>query len=374
MKRLTLTEQTLFADLIQRCLDASFDEEFPENGSFTQQKRNGRAYWYYQGYEPEAGGEPAKRFAKYVGPVDDPDVAVRVESFRNVKSNYQERRKLVSMLRSAGLPRPPAVGGDLVEALWKGGLFRLRGVLVGTVAFQTYAGLLGFRFPESQIMTMDVDFAQFHSISALVADTIPPVLPALKAIDGTFRGVPATDGSAASTMFVNASGFRVDFLTPNEGSDDYADHPAEMPALGGAAAIPLRYLGFLIRDPVWSVILHKAGIPVRTPAPERFAIHKLIVSDVRKTDPGGVAKSRKDLQQADTLIAALGVARHHESLGDAWQEAWDTGPRWSHRLKQGASGLSDEARNSLTAGIEMVARRLSRKAETLGLDLLRAPG
>lgn len=373
MKPLSLAEQTLFADLIQRCLDAAFDEQFPENGSFTRQKRNGREYWYYQGYEPDRSkGEKSRRVAKYVGPVSDPAVTARVEVFHSLKSGYVERRKLVSILRSAGLPTPPPLGGDIVEALWKGGLFRLRGVLVGTVAFQAYAGLLGFRFPNNaQIMTMDVDLAQFHSISALVDDSIPPVLPALKAIDASFRGVRGRDASAGATMFVNDSHFRVDFLTPNEGSDDFSDRPAEMPALGGAAAQPLRYLGFLIRDPVWSVLIHKAGIPVRVPAPERFAVHKLILSDIRKADPIGVAKAPKDLSQADTLLVALGAARHHEALGDAWQEAWDNGKRWSHRLSQAVGGLSAEARGTLATAAEGVIERLDRKPTDLGLPLLR---
>ena len=372
LKPLSLTEQTLFANLIQQCLDADFDETFPENGSFTQLKRRGRAYWYYQGYTPaRSSDEKGRRSAKYVGPVDDPDVTARIEAFQNLKSSYQERRRLVSMLRSAGLPAPPAVGGDLVETLWKGGIFRLRGVLIGTVAFQAYAGLLGFRFPEAQIMTMDVDLAQFHSISAMVDDSIPPILPALKGVDDTFRSVPATDGSGASTAFVNRTGFRLDFLTPNDGSDDFTGHPADMPALGGAGAQPLRYLGFLIHDPVWSVLLHKAGVPVRVPAPARFAIHKLILNEVRKTDPLGLAKTRKDLRQADTLMIAMAGARQHEALGLAWLEAWDEGPKWRRGLKQALGGLSSAARDALAVGVEAAADRDGRKLADVGYSFLR---
>lgn len=36
---------------------------------------------------------------------------------------------------------------DIIEALATGGLFRLRGVLPGTVAFQTYAAILSVRLP-----------------------------------------------------------------------------------------------------------------------------------------------------------------------------------------------------------------------------------
>jgi len=33
MNKLPLTHQTMFADLVGRCMDASFDEQLPENGS-----------------------------------------------------------------------------------------------------------------------------------------------------------------------------------------------------------------------------------------------------------------------------------------------------------------------------------------------------
>ena len=57
--------------------------------------------------------------------------------------------------------------GDVVEALWKAGFFRLRGVLVGTAAFQAYAGLLGVKLGSTALITSDVDLAQFHSTSLL---------------------------------------------------------------------------------------------------------------------------------------------------------------------------------------------------------------
>ncbi len=53
--------------------------------------------------------------------------------------------------------------------------------------------------------------------------------------------------------------------------------PVPMPALGGAAAIPLRFLDYLIHEPIRAVLLHGAGVPVLVPSPERYAIHKLIV-------------------------------------------------------------------------------------------------
>ncbi len=65
-----------------------------------------------------------------------------------------------------------------------------------------------------------------------------------------------------------------------------------------ASAQPLRYLDFLNHQPVRSALLHRAGVAVLVPAPERFAVHKLIVSELRRADRESAAKARKDREQA----------------------------------------------------------------------------
>src|SRR5271156_3072439 len=216
MERISLAHQTLYAELLQQALDAAFDEQFAENGSFVTKTQKERKYWYYEGYETTSGGATARKYSKYVGPQDDPEIAKRVEAFRRIKTSFKERRSLVTSLRDLGLPTPLAFVGDVVEALWKAGIFRLRGVLVGTLAYQTYAGLLGVRLPAAPIMTGDVDFAQFHAVSMLVEDTMPPMLATLQSVDKTFRERPHLNSKAA-TAYVNAKNFSVEFLTPNRG-------------------------------------------------------------------------------------------------------------------------------------------------------------
>ncbi|WP_163271884.1 GSU2403 family nucleotidyltransferase fold protein [Chelativorans alearense] len=56
------------------------------------------------------------------------------------------------------------------------GIFCLRGVLVGTVAFQTYAGYCGARLPGAPIQTAGADVAQHYSVSSSVEGSLPPVL------------------------------------------------------------------------------------------------------------------------------------------------------------------------------------------------------
>jgi hypothetical protein len=328
----------MFSDLIQRCLDAEFDDTFPENGSFAKVTgANGQQFWYYKGYNRADADGPDKRYSKYVGPVADPDVSARVEQFTRVKAGYRERRSLVVSLTAAGLPAPPALVGDIVDVLWRAGLFRLHGVLVGTAAFQAYSGLLGIRLPHATLMTGDVDVAQFHSISVSVDDSIPPVLDALHQVDPSFRALPSLADPRRTTSFANAAGFKVEFLTPNRGSDDFAGEPAPMPALGGASAQPLRYLDFLIHQPVRSVLLHRGGVAVLVPAPERFAVHKLIVSELRRADRDSASKARKDLEQASVLIEALANGSSGLDLGLALLEARGRGPKWREAL-DGATG------------------------------------
>jgi hypothetical protein len=356
MRHISLAHQTMFADLIQKCLDAEFDEAFAENGSFTQVKgANGQLFWYYKGYDRSVDAGD-KRYAKYVGPVADPGVTARVEQFKRVKAGYQERRSLVTSLTAAGLPSPPSLVGDIVDVLWKAGLFRLHGVLVGTMAFQCYAGLLGARLPHATLMTGDIDLAQFHSISVSVGDSMPPMLDRLRQVDTTFREVPNLAGPQVTTGYINAKGFKVEFLTPNRGKDEYAEEPAPMPALGGAAAQPLRYLDFLIHRPVRSVLLHRGGVAVLVPAPERYAIHKLILAAVRREDRDGAIKAGKDLMQAGTLIEALAGGAGRIDLGLAWEEAIARGEKWRENLELGAARLPEAVRAKLTEAA-MTARK-----------------
>ena len=157
MALISLSTQTMFADLLQRCLDAEFDEEFHSSGIFKRRKRGGKFYWYYK-----PPGRDAKE--RYVGPVTDKSIADRVERFSDIKSDYRDRQRMVRALTAAGLVPPDSLTGRLVEAMWQAGFFRLRGVLVGTVAFQAYAGLIGIDVRGRAMQTQDADFAQIHGV------------------------------------------------------------------------------------------------------------------------------------------------------------------------------------------------------------------
>jgi hypothetical protein len=356
MRQIPHAYQTLYSELAQRSLDASFTSEFSVEGRFVTNAVKGRRYWYF-----DTRGEAGDKKRTYVGPVDDPEITKRVENFKDLKAGIRERRKLVStLLREAYLPRPERQTGDIVEALAEAGFFRLRGVLVGTVAYGCYAPVLGMRLPGTAMVTADADFAQFHSISVAVEDEMPPVLEALKKVDPTFREVAHETDGRLTTQFATRSGYKVEFLVPNRGSQDYSGRPAAMPALGGAAAQPLRFLDFLIYQPIRAVLLHGAGVPVTIPAPERYAVHKLIVATRRRTDNSGTAKSRKDLAQAQSLMEAIIEQRQADDLAEAFMEAYDRGPAWKDAITRAMEQLettpSQTIRSALAAGITKLER------------------
>jgi hypothetical protein len=354
MRLLDPIYQTMVSELAQRSLDAAFVSAYPASGRFVPVEVNGKRYWYFD--EPKDGGGQRR---KYVGPAEDPEITRRVEAFKDLKADFRSRRKLVStLIREAHLPRSDRLTGDVVEALANAGLFRLRGVLIGTAAFPTYSAFLGVRLPNAVTQTGDADFAQFHSVSAAVGDSLPPVLEEIRKVDSTFREVPHQSDGRHTTQFVSRSGFKVEFLTPNTGSADRDDKPVPMPALGGASAAPLRFLDFLIYEPVRSILLHNAGVPVLVPAPDRFAVHKLIVASRRRNEAASVVKSEKDLRQAVALFDAMIQTHRHTDLAVAFTEAWNRGSAWKEALRLSLSRLEPQARSAIEAGLAEGVRHL----------------
>jgi len=344
-----LLMQTTYADLQDRCRATAFHENFPENGSFISKTIRGKKYWYFQ--QPSEAG----RGQKYVGP-ETPELLEQISQHKQIRDDERERRALVStLIRAFGFSRPIKEIGEIIAALAKAGVFRLRGVLVGTVAYQTYAPMLGTRLPHSILQTGDVDIAQFKNVSVAVKDKTPPVIDVLKHVDKTFRAVPHIRGRKV-TSYIAKGGLRVDFLTPNEGSD--TDVPQPLPAFQTDAE-PLRFLDFLIHEPEPAVLLHEAGVYVIVPSPQRYAIHKLIVSRRRKED---AVKREKDIHQATALLEVLHEKRPYE-LKSTWGEAVQRGPAWRKLLGEGLGQVPTRTR-------DIVLRTVGEKRSIIpGLDL-----
>lgn len=345
-----LVVQTTYAELLERCAAAAFDDAFSEDGAFVSKSIKERRYWYFQ------MGRLDGRTQRYVGP-ETPELLERIGHHRVLRNDDRQRRALVSTLvRSFGLPRPVQKIGDIVEQLARAGVFRLRGVLVGTVAYQTYMAMLGVRFSSPLLQTADIDIAQFADVSVAMKDSTRPVLDVLKEVDRTFRDIPSATDGRRSTSYRGEDGIRVDFLTPARGKN--IDAPLTLPALKTEAQ-PVPFLDYLIYDPEPAVVLHNSGIYVQVPAPQRYAVHKLIVSRRR---PEGSAKRDKDARQAEVLIEALAIKRPFE-LKSAWKEAYKRGPSWRRALVEGIGQINARVRDSLLKLIDQ------RRTLVAGLDL-----
>ena len=118
----------------------------------------------------------------------------------------------------------------------------------------------------------------------------------------------------------------VEFLTP---AFTEREEPRQLPALG-VHAQSLHYLNYLIAEPIKAAVTYRGGVLVQIPRPERFAIHKLIVSDRRQGGPDSL-KAVKDRRQAAMLIDILARDRPDE-LREAYADALARGPRWRERL------------------------------------------
>lgn len=336
-KPLTLALQTTYAELLEQCSVDAFNESFPEAGTFVSKAVGGKRYWYFQ--LPASEGQ----HQRYVGP-ETPDLLENIRQHRQARADERIRRSLVSTLvRSGGLPRPLPAMGEALAALARAGVFRLRGVLVGTVAYQTYPAMLGVRLPSASMMTGDIDIAQFSNVSVAVSDTTAPMLQVLKTVDGSFRAVPHLHDGRRSVTYRASDGLRVDFLTPNVGRD--TDKPKRLAALGTDAE-PLRFLDFLIHAPEPAVVLHGSGIYVTVPAPERYAVHKLIVAQRRVGS--GNAKRLKDLAQSEALLDRLAEQRPNE-LRDVWREAKNRSSKWAAYMRAGLADIDPRIRDCVLA-------------------------
>lgn len=331
MRRLPLALQTAYADLLDQAREDHLRTLGASEGGFVKKTVKGRTYWYLQKTK-----EDGKQVQTYLGR-ETPELLEQIARSSELRDQDKERRQIVRALTRGGLPGPPAAIGRVLRALADAGVFRLRAVLVGTLAYQVYGPLLGIRLRSATVMTEDVDVAQFRSVSIAVEDRVPDsVFESLREVDKSFRPVSKTlhEGKPISYQ---AGGLRVEFLTPMTGADE--DEPGLLPALGTSSQ-PLRFLDYLIYEEIEAVVLHGAGILVRVPDPLRYALHKLILAERRRATP----KSRKDLIQAETLIEVL-IEDRPDDLRDLWGELVDRGPKWRELAEASLRRLPDPQRN-----------------------------
>jgi len=340
---LPIPVQTLYAELVERVWTGDIGNLIAGGGSAYVREIKGRKYWYWQP-PTENGRRPP---ARYIGP-DGEETRRRLQALAERVETLRQRRDMVRALRAARLPVPDSLTGDILAAMAQAGVFRLRAAVVGSMAFQCYPGLLGVRLPATLARTGDLDVGQFHSIAVAVEDRIDRDLEqVLKAVDPRFEGIPdPIDGRRFLRYALRVGGderFSVDILCPLRGPD--RNKITVLRALRSHAQL-LRFLDFLLYQEVNAVVLHGAGIPVNIPDPTRYALHKLLVAQMRITSPRSQEKARKDLNQAAALIEVLAAQRPHD-LRDLWDDLRERGPSWRRKAERSLELLPSAARRAL---------------------------
>lgn len=283
---LTATEQTLFAELVQQVQTA-----VPAGTVYTRE-REGTEYYYAK---IPVGVD---RIDTFIGKVGDAEAAAKVVELKRGMEQAGERRRLVSLLRRAGLAAPHRTIGATLDAISHAGLFKHGAVLVGTAAYMMSEPLVGRRLPAPTLMTGDLDLATANL--ALKAEPPERLETIIKRGDPTFEPVLHIRPNKPPSRFRTADGFLLDLITPTRRRTN--TNPMAMEELDAGAA-PLQYMDWLIAEPVPTVALWGSGVSINIPQPARFAVHKLILA--QKRDIGSRVKRQKDLAQADALIEAI---------------------------------------------------------------------
>ncbi|MEC9345169.1 MAG: GSU2403 family nucleotidyltransferase fold protein [Pseudomonadota bacterium] len=291
----------------------------------------GRTFWYDK---YRVGNQMRQR---YIGP-DTPELRQRLDRLDELKAQREARRRertrLIRILRAEGYGSTDRKTGSLLSAFSAGGVFRLGGTLVGTVAFRHYEGELGVAPGFDHLAsTDDLDIASFERLSFAVDDAVETPLAAVFS-ELRFDPVPSLDGHRTWRWAQSDGGTLVEFLMPAMRDEGVRD----LPALG-VSAMALRHLDYLLEDPVPAVSLYRSGVLVSIPRPERYAIHKLVVAERRLGGPDAF-KARKDRAQAAFLISVLAELRPDE-LRDAYEDAVRRGPRWKSRIAASLDRLPD---------------------------------
>jgi hypothetical protein len=290
----SLALTVLYADLESHALAQRQAFEGTAGTVIERANAGGFRFYAHQYYD----GDRKKREAYLAGPVGDAKAdATAVE----LRARIREVKALVPSLRMLGRE-----GFSLVDArvyatlasLHNHGVFAAGGMLIGSHAYGVLLNRLGVR--AVPYVTEDIDVARGE---ALKFDNPPEAdfLQMLRDSGIEFVAVPSIDRKKPPTSFKQRgrSPFHVDLLAPS-GNETFA--VIDVPELK-AHATGLPHLDFLLAESQTAMLMAREGCcAVRVPLPERFAVHKLIVSRLRA---GREAKSERDVMQACVLAAAL---------------------------------------------------------------------
>lgn len=260
-----------------------------------RENATGARFYVRQYYDHEG----RKRDQYISGSVDAPDTLALIAEWRGRIEGAKDILRTVRLLAREGYATLTPKHIAALAPLATHGLFDAGAILVGTHAFEVIVNRLGIR--AEAFATQDIDLAR---AAKLALKNVPDggLLELLRESGIDFVEALRLNHAEPATRFMerSRSKFTVDLLVPASG-DEVEIHP--VPELK-AHATALPYLRYLLGETQTGAAMSNHGVvAVRVPVAERFAIHKLLVSQLRIGRP---EKSLKDRRQAAILIAALG--------------------------------------------------------------------
>ncbi len=302
------------------------------HGSFSTKQVKGTKQWYFAFRDTDQSVRQI-----YVGP-DTEDIRTLVGK-ANAAQPFERLKPLAKSALALGCTATQRKHLSVILRLNEFGFFRAGGVLIGTHAFLSYANQLGLRWNNPD-QTSDIDFAHAgRNISIALPATIK-ALPhsALTTMAEGFLPLVQYKGkgsAGASYRHRDEPEFQIDFLAPRVADND---DPIQVDNLD-VSLQPLRFMEFSLEGVQQATLFDPTGrcVVVSLPAPQRYAIHKLLIVGERAGE--FKAKVSKDLAQAASLLEYFNMA-DPDAIRDAWADALSRGPGWRKRALEGKKALA----------------------------------
>lgn len=329
LTELPLSAQTAYAELFSQTQAFELDNALAGLvGAFHRRTLKGRAYWYF-GYRDI---DQRLRMV-YVGPDSDrvQSLVHRFEQMRRDKPLAPPARMAIA----AGCTPVAPKHFRLIRRLAEYGFFRAGGILIGTHAFLALGNMLGVRWRDGAA-TLDVDSAHAgRNVSlALPAGLKVGVHGALESLETGL--LPVTQFRAKiGTHYRNPanSELRLSLVT----AISHNGTPAVM-ADQNLTLEPQKFVELLLEQPLQGCVFSNQGACiVNIPAPERYAVHKLIAYGERLGREEDTAS--KDILQAASLVSYFLQNDQTEVFNAAWRKALSCGTDWQTRAVHGKEAL-----------------------------------
>lgn len=343
-KELSLTTSTLYAELRELALSIALVENIASTPGSIVTKKLGKGHFVYYQYRDLDG----KTKQRYLGTDNNEMRAVLANIDARSESLKLDRQRMLALGKAflaAGGSAIPHAPFRVIKGFSDAGVLRPiehGATLIGTYAFAALGNLLGVQW-DSQLQTNDIDLAASDNVNMAVTEELPRFEDILSQLEMGFIPVPSLNAKHPSSSYrVRGKELRVDLLTPQLGKA--SNKPKYIKALN-AVAEPIRHLDFLLEDVVPALLISTSGVVLaNVPSPERYCLHKLIVSESRA--PSFRAKAQKDRIQALQLLEVL-LESDLEILEQLVSDIKGRGPRWAKKLKAAVSKCSKTSRDTV---------------------------